>query len=106
MRSRSKTPTGWRRSSTGSGRSTAPTRWSPSTRGPTQPSRFPSPPASGARRALRWMRGKEEANMATETIQAADHELLVGGERVETGEGSGGHSPYDGTGGGRGAGGE
>ena len=37
------------------GRSTAPTRWSSSTRGSTQPSRFLSPPASGARRALRWM---------------------------------------------------
>ena len=35
--------------------------------------------------------------MATETIQAADHELLIGGERVETGEWSEVHSPYDGT---------
>ena len=39
----------------------------------------------------------EEASMATETIQAADHELLIGGERVETGEWSEVHSPYDGT---------
>jgi acyl-CoA reductase-like NAD-dependent aldehyde dehydrogenase len=38
-----------------------------------------------------------EAQMATETIQAADHELLIGGERVETGEWSEVHSPYDGT---------
>src|SRR5215216_97954 len=35
--------------------------------------------------------------MATETIQAADYELLIGGERVETGEWSDVHSPYDGT---------
>src|SRR5919108_3968390 len=35
--------------------------------------------------------------MATETIQAADHELLIGGERIETGEWSEVHSPYDGT---------
>ena len=35
--------------------------------------------------------------MATETIQATDHELLVGGERVETGEWSEIESPYDGS---------
>ncbi|HZA89777.1 MAG TPA: aldehyde dehydrogenase family protein [Solirubrobacterales bacterium] len=35
--------------------------------------------------------------MATETIQAADHELLIAGERVETGEWSEVKSPYDGT---------
>jgi acyl-CoA reductase-like NAD-dependent aldehyde dehydrogenase len=34
--------------------------------------------------------------MATETIQAADHELLIGGERVESGEWSEVKSPYDG----------
>ncbi len=34
--------------------------------------------------------------MATETIQAADHELLIAGERVETGEWSEVRSPYDG----------
>jgi acyl-CoA reductase-like NAD-dependent aldehyde dehydrogenase len=34
--------------------------------------------------------------MATETIQAADHLLLIGGERVESGEWSEVHSPYDG----------
>jgi len=34
--------------------------------------------------------------VATETIQAADHELLVGGERVATGEWSEVRSPYDG----------
>jgi acyl-CoA reductase-like NAD-dependent aldehyde dehydrogenase len=34
--------------------------------------------------------------MATETIQAADHELLIGGERVESGEWSEVRSPYDG----------
>ena len=34
--------------------------------------------------------------MATETIQAADHELLVGGERVTTEEWSEVKSPYDG----------
>ena len=35
--------------------------------------------------------------MATETIQAADHELLIAGERVETGEWSEVRSPYDDT---------
>ncbi|MGH2962649.1 MAG: aldehyde dehydrogenase family protein [Solirubrobacterales bacterium] len=35
--------------------------------------------------------------MATETIQAADHELLIAGERVETGDWSEVKSPYDGT---------
>jgi acyl-CoA reductase-like NAD-dependent aldehyde dehydrogenase len=35
--------------------------------------------------------------MATETIQAADHELLVGGERISTDEWSEVSSPYDGT---------
>jgi acyl-CoA reductase-like NAD-dependent aldehyde dehydrogenase len=35
--------------------------------------------------------------MATETIEAQDHKLLVGGERVETGEWSEVSSPYDGT---------
>jgi acyl-CoA reductase-like NAD-dependent aldehyde dehydrogenase len=35
--------------------------------------------------------------VATETIQAADHELLIAGERVDTGEWSEVHSPYDGT---------
>jgi acyl-CoA reductase-like NAD-dependent aldehyde dehydrogenase len=34
--------------------------------------------------------------MATETIQAADHELLIAGERVATGEWSEVRSPYDG----------
>ena len=34
--------------------------------------------------------------MATETIQAADHELLIAGERVATGEWSEVKSPYDG----------
>jgi acyl-CoA reductase-like NAD-dependent aldehyde dehydrogenase len=34
--------------------------------------------------------------MATETVQAADHELLIGGERVESGEWSEVRSPYDG----------
>jgi acyl-CoA reductase-like NAD-dependent aldehyde dehydrogenase len=34
--------------------------------------------------------------VATETIQAADHELLIAGERVETGEWSEVKSPYDG----------
>jgi acyl-CoA reductase-like NAD-dependent aldehyde dehydrogenase len=38
-----------------------------------------------------------EVEVATETIQAADHELLIAGERVETGEWSEVHSPYDGT---------
>ena len=33
--------------------------------------------------------------MATETIQAADHELLVGGERLGTGEWTEVRSPYD-----------
>jgi acyl-CoA reductase-like NAD-dependent aldehyde dehydrogenase len=33
--------------------------------------------------------------VATETIQAADHGLLIGGERVETGEWSEVRSPYD-----------
>jgi acyl-CoA reductase-like NAD-dependent aldehyde dehydrogenase len=35
--------------------------------------------------------------VATETIQATDHQLLIGGERVETGEWSEVHSPYDDT---------
>jgi acyl-CoA reductase-like NAD-dependent aldehyde dehydrogenase len=35
--------------------------------------------------------------MATETIEATDHELLVAGERIETGEWSEVRSPYDGT---------
>ena len=35
--------------------------------------------------------------MATETIQAVDHELLVAGERVETGEWAEVRSPYDGS---------
>ena len=35
--------------------------------------------------------------MATETIQATDHQLLIGGERLETGEWSEVRSPYDGT---------
>jgi acyl-CoA reductase-like NAD-dependent aldehyde dehydrogenase len=35
--------------------------------------------------------------MATETIEATDHKLLVAGERVETGEWSEVRSPYDGT---------
>jgi acyl-CoA reductase-like NAD-dependent aldehyde dehydrogenase len=35
--------------------------------------------------------------VATETIQATDHELLIGGERVETGEWSEVRSPYDGS---------
>jgi acyl-CoA reductase-like NAD-dependent aldehyde dehydrogenase len=35
--------------------------------------------------------------MATETVQATDHQLLVNGERVETGEWSEVESPYDGT---------
>jgi acyl-CoA reductase-like NAD-dependent aldehyde dehydrogenase len=35
--------------------------------------------------------------VATETIQAADHKLLVGGEWLETGEWSEVRSPYDGT---------
>ncbi len=35
--------------------------------------------------------------MATETIEATDHKLLVAGERVETGEWSEVKSPYDGT---------
>ncbi len=34
--------------------------------------------------------------MATQTIQASDHKLLVGGEWLETGEWSEVHSPYDG----------
>ena len=34
--------------------------------------------------------------MATQTIDAADHELLVGGERISTGEWSEVQSPYDG----------
>ena len=33
--------------------------------------------------------------MATETIQAADHELLIAGERVTTEEWSEVRSPYD-----------
>ncbi len=33
--------------------------------------------------------------MATATIEANDHKLLVAGERVETGEWSEVHSPYD-----------
>jgi acyl-CoA reductase-like NAD-dependent aldehyde dehydrogenase len=35
--------------------------------------------------------------MATETIEATDHKLLVAGERIETGEWSEVRSPYDGT---------
>ncbi len=35
--------------------------------------------------------------MATETVQATDHQLLVNGERIETGEWSEVKSPYDGT---------
>ena len=35
--------------------------------------------------------------MATETIEATDHQLLIGGERVETGEWSEVRSPYDDT---------
>jgi acyl-CoA reductase-like NAD-dependent aldehyde dehydrogenase len=35
--------------------------------------------------------------MATETVQATDHQLLVNGERIETGEWSEVRSPYDGT---------
>ncbi|HEX2360346.1 MAG TPA: aldehyde dehydrogenase family protein [Solirubrobacterales bacterium] len=35
--------------------------------------------------------------MATETIEATDHKLLVAGERLETGEWSEVKSPYDGT---------
>jgi acyl-CoA reductase-like NAD-dependent aldehyde dehydrogenase len=35
--------------------------------------------------------------VATETVQAADHKLLVAGERLETGEWSEITSPYDGT---------
>jgi len=35
--------------------------------------------------------------MATATIEANDHKLLVAGERLETGEWSEVHSPYDGT---------
>jgi acyl-CoA reductase-like NAD-dependent aldehyde dehydrogenase len=38
-----------------------------------------------------------EVEVATETIQAADHELLIAGDRVETGDWSEVHSPYDGT---------
>jgi acyl-CoA reductase-like NAD-dependent aldehyde dehydrogenase len=34
--------------------------------------------------------------VATETIQATDHELLIGGDRVETGEWSEVRAPYDG----------
>jgi acyl-CoA reductase-like NAD-dependent aldehyde dehydrogenase len=34
--------------------------------------------------------------VATETIQATDHELLIGGERIETGEWSEVRAPYDG----------
>ncbi len=39
--------------------------------------------------------------MATETVQAADHKLLAGGEWIETGEWGEVRSPYDGTVGGR-----
>ncbi len=35
--------------------------------------------------------------MATETIEATDHKLLVAGEWIETGEWSEVKSPYDGT---------
>ena len=35
--------------------------------------------------------------MATETIEATDHKLLVAGEWIETGEWSEVQSPYDGT---------
>jgi len=35
--------------------------------------------------------------MATETIEATDHKLMVAGEWIETGEWSEVHSPYDGT---------
>ena len=35
--------------------------------------------------------------MATETISAVDHELLIAGEQIETGEWSEVRSPYDGT---------
>ncbi len=35
--------------------------------------------------------------MATETVVATDHQLLVNGKRIETGEWSEVHSPYDGT---------
>lgn len=35
--------------------------------------------------------------MATETVQATDHKLLVAGERLQTGEWSEVESPYDGT---------
>ena len=35
--------------------------------------------------------------MATETIEATDHKLIVAGERIETGEWSEVNSPYDGT---------
>jgi acyl-CoA reductase-like NAD-dependent aldehyde dehydrogenase len=36
-------------------------------------------------------------SVATETVQATDHKLLVAGERLETGEWSEVESPYDGT---------
>src|SRR5262249_55174979 len=35
--------------------------------------------------------------MATETVEVTDHQLLVNGKRIETGEWSEVHSPYDGT---------
>jgi len=35
--------------------------------------------------------------MATETVQATDHKLLVAGEWLETGEWAEVRSPYDGT---------
>jgi len=35
--------------------------------------------------------------MATETVEATDHKLIVAGERVETGEWEEVHSPYDGS---------
>ena len=35
--------------------------------------------------------------MATQTVQAADHKLLVAGEWIETGEWGEVRSPYDGT---------
>jgi acyl-CoA reductase-like NAD-dependent aldehyde dehydrogenase len=42
-------------------------------------------------------RKREEVPVATETVQAVDHKLLVAGEWIETGEWAEVESPYDGT---------
>src|ERR1044071_5080590 len=52
---------------------------------------------SEAGRALRWLEATKEVGMATQTVEAVDHKLLVAGEWGETGEWGEVKSPYDGS---------